>query len=178
MRDIGLNRDDLWLITENEAYIQRADYGAISAGGFSSRSFTLTYRGSEPIIVAGFYIKPMEDEFYTGGGTPAGDVAEVLDWAVNNLGGVTVDYVDTNNVPVSTRLTYGNGDSASTPVDYTGHRNGILGRGSQIDLTVRVDVPGGLNQLQGPAAYGWRLDVVWSEFSLFLAPDRFEGDSC
>ena len=178
MRDIGLSRDDLWLIKENGTFVQRSDYGPIDASTSMTKSFTLSYRGSEPIIVAGIYLRPMEDEFYTGSGTPAGDVQEILEWAANSIGGVTVDYVDFNDVPVSTLLTFGNGSSRSEPANYTGHRNGILGRGSEIDLTVKIEVPAGLNQLREPASYNWRLDVVWSEFSLFLAPDGFEGDSC
>ena len=185
---LGLRNEDLWVYyDENDNVITELSYGSVLPDNSIGEIVKARYRGFRPIKVVGFYITSVESAFYNGGQNPVIDREAIIAWADNFTGadvppgtpGLEIQFDDVDSgLPVVTQVKSGTGDTSWSPIEYTGHTNGIVSRDDIISLVLRVTAPSDAdNEVWSAAKYHFGFDISFIEIpENLVAP--LVGEAC
>lgn len=185
---LGLRSEDVWVYyDEEDNVITELDYGAMLPTNSIGQVIKARYRGFSPIKVLGFFINDIEGAFYNGSASPIIDKETIIAWADQFTGaavppgtpGLEIQFDDiTSGLPVITQVESGAGDTEYSPIEYTGHENGIVSRDDIIVFTLRLTAPNDANnEVLKAARYHFGVSLSFIEIPENLV-DPLVGEVC
>lgn len=142
--------DWIYRKTDDNTVVEELDFGTLLPEASSVENLSAEYRGYDPIIVSGFYLREMPRELYAGSAQAILDRETLIEWAdfytkgsiPPGAPGLEVQFTDfDSSLLVIKQFKSSEGDSASSVISYTGHQNQILNRGDKIEFSLRITPP-------------------------------------
>lgn len=146
-----LLEEQSFLMRVNRARLKSIDFPQMGPGEILALPLELEYRGSDIVLLEGFYLAPLNQDLYLGSDTSERDLDTVLSWAdlfttddsdVATYVGLWLSQLDAeSNTFVSTQFKSGQGDSATTLIRYVGHEGGVVGPDKKINIWIHLRTP-------------------------------------